>query len=88
MLDGSFVERYYLMQRRRQRVVGGGKKKKRGKDGNKKEEPSSCPQLLNSTTFTKSSRPKQLKMLSAINLFASLSLYHLPFEKDDYSRMV
>ena len=29
MLDGSFVERYYLMQRRRQRVVGGGKKEKR-----------------------------------------------------------
>ena len=66
----------------------GSKKKKRGKDGNKKEEPSSCPQLLNSTTFTKRSRPKQLKMLSAINLFASLSLYHLPFEKDDCSRMV
>ena len=71
------------MKTSKSRYVEGGKRRKGF--NNKKEVPSSCPELLNGATLTKSTAgAKQLKMLSAINLFASLSLYHPSFQKNGF----
>ena len=84
------------MQRRRQRAGRGRQKKKGGmmvtkrEKGSKKEEKGSAIILPGAFStvlpnLTKSSWPKQLKMLPAINLFSSLSLYHPPpFQRNGY----